>query len=375
MTDAFIYQAVRSAIGKRDGAFANHRADDLLGDVLKGLVEKAGIKASEIEDVVTGCVTQVNEQGVNVGRNAALAAGFPVTVCGTTVNRLCGSSQQAAHFAAATVISGAADLVVAAGVENMTRVAMGSDGVMPSERLMERFDLIPQGQSAELIAERWGLSREAVDKFSFDSHQKALAAIDAGRFKDEIIPVVTSTKTVDTDEGPRRETSLEKLATLKTAFRSDGVVTAGSSSQISDGASALLIGSQEAGKRLKLTPKARFVATAVSGVDPTIMLTGPIPATEKVLKKAGLQLKDIELFEVNEAFAPVCLAWLRETGADPKLLNVNGGAIALGHPLGASGARLLTTMVHELHRRKARYGLVTMCIGFGQATATIIERI
>lgn len=375
MSDAFIYHALRSPIGKRDGAFANHRADDLLGDVLKGLVEKAGIAAAEVEDVITGCVTQVNEQGVNVGRNAALAAGFPVSVCGTTVNRLCGSSQQAAHFAAGTVLSGASDLVIAAGVENMTRVAMGSDGVMPSERLMERFDLIPQGQSAELIAERWGLTRQEIDQFSFQSHQKALAAIDAGKFKDEILPIVTSSKTVDTDEGPRRDTSLERLGTLKTAFRSDGVVTAGSSSQISDGAAALLIGSKEAGKRLNLAPKARFVATAVSGVDPTIMLTGPIPATQKVLQKAGLKLSDIELFEVNEAFAPVCLAWLKETGADPKLLNVNGGAIALGHPLGASGARLITTIVHELHRRKARYGLVTMCIGFGQATATIIERV
>jgi acetyl-CoA acetyltransferase family protein len=375
MADAFIYQGVRSPIGKRDGAFAGLRPDDLLGDVLKGLVKKTGIDPHEIEDVITGCVSQVNEQGVNIGRNAALAAGFPVTVCGTTVNRLCGSSQQASSFAAGAVLSGANELLVAAGVENMTRVPMGSDGATPSERVLERFDIIPQGHSAELIAEKWQLTRKALDEFSYESHKKAIAAIDAGRFKDEIIAITTGGRTVDTDEGPRRDSNLDKLATLKPAFRADGVVTAAASSQISDGAAALLIGTKEAGKRLDLTPKARFVATAVAGVDPTIMLTGPIPATEKVLAKAGLKLKDIDLFEVNEAFAPVCMAWLKETGADPKRLNVNGGAIALGHPLGASGARLITTILHELHRRKARYGLVTMCIGFGQATATIIERI
>jgi acetyl-CoA acetyltransferase family protein len=375
MADAFIYQGVRSPLGKRDGAFAGIRPDDLLADVLKGLVKKTGIEPHEIEDVITGCVSQVNEQGVNIGRNAALAAGFPITVCGTTVNRLCGSSQQAASFAAGAVMSGANELVVAAGVENMTRVPMGSDGATPSDRILERFDLIGQGHSAELIAEKWQLTRQALDEFSLASHNKAIAAIDAGRFKDEIIPITTGGKTIDTDEGPRRGGSMEKLASLKTAFRDDGVITAASSSQITDGAAALLIGTKEAGKRLDLTPKARFVATAVCGVDPTIMLTGPIPATQKVLEKAGLKLKDIDLFEVNEAFAPVCMAWLKETGADPKKLNVNGGAIALGHPLGASGARLITTMVHELQRRKARYGLITMCIGFGQATATIIERV
>ncbi|HEX4925506.1 MAG TPA: thiolase family protein [Bdellovibrionales bacterium] len=374
MSEAYIFEGLRSPIGKGNGALAGVRPDDLLADVLAALVKKTNIKAEFVEDVITGCVTQVQEQGVNVGRNAALAAGFPVTVCGTTVNRLCGSSQQASSFAAGAVMSGANDLVIAAGTESMSRIPMGSDAAVTSERILDRFDIIPQGLSAELIAEKWNMTREELNKFSYESHQKALKAIDEGKFASEIVPISANGKTVTTDEGPRRDTSLEKLANLKPAFKADGKISAGNSSQISDGAAALLIGNETAAKKYGLKPKARFVATAVAGIDPTIMLTGPIPATQKVLAKAGLTINDIDLIEINEAFAPVVISWLKECGADPKKVNVNGGAIALGHPLGASGARLLTTLVHEMERRKARYGLVTMCIGFGQATATIIER-
>ncbi len=373
--DAFIFEGLRSPIGKSNGGLSGIRPDDLLADVLSGLVKNTGIRAEFVEDVITGCVTQVQEQGVNIARNAALAAGFPTTVCGTTVNRLCGSSQQACTFAAATIATGAADLVIGAGTESMSRVPMGSDAAVTSDRILDRFDIIPQGLSAELIAEKWEMTREQLDVFSFNSHKKALAAMDAGYFKEQILPITVKGKTVSTDEGPRRDTSIEKLKSLKPAFKPDGFISAGHSSQISDGAAALLIGSKDAADRFKLKPKARFVAAAVSGVDPTIMLTGPITATEKVLKKAGLKIGDMDLIEINEAFAPVVLAWLKDTGADESRVNVNGGAIALGHPLGASGARLLTTIIHELERRKKRYGLVTMCIGFGQATATIIERL
>ena len=375
MAEAFIYGSARSVLGKKNGCLSGIRPDEMLADVLSALVKRTNVAPTAIEDIITGCVTQVQEQGVNIGRNAALAAGFPVSVCGTTVNRLCGSSQQAATFAAAVVGSGHADLVIAAGVESMSRVPMGSDASSTSERVLDRFDIIPQGNSAELIAQKWNCSREEVDAFSLESHRKALAAIDQGYFKNEIVPITVNGKVLSVDETPRRESSLQALAALKPAFRENGVVSAGSSSQITDGAAALLIGSAEAGRRAELKPLARFVATAVAGVDPTIMLTGVIPATAKVLKKAGLKLSDIDLFEVNEAFAPVCLAWLKETGADRTKLNVNGGAIALGHPLGASGARIMTTLVHEMQRRKVRYGLITMCIGFGQATATIIERV
>ncbi|MBI2900585.1 MAG: thiolase family protein [Planctomycetes bacterium] len=371
MRHAYLYEAVRTPIGKRDGGLASIRPDDLLADTLAALVKRAGIDAAAVEDVIAGCVTQTGEQGLNIARIAALCAGFPVTVCGTSVNRQCGSSQQAANFAAATVASGQADLVIAAGVESMTRVPMMSDGGTISDRLLDRYDLVNQGIAAEIVAEKWRLTRQEIDAFSFESHRKAVAARDSGRFDEEIVPVGS----VKRDEGPRTDTSLEKLATLKSAFRDGGLITAGNSSQISDGAAALLVGSEEAAKAFDLRPKARFVATALAGVDPTIMLTGPIPATQKVLRKAGLKISDIDLVEINEAFAPVILAWLAETGADRARVNVNGGAIALGHPLGATGARLLTTIVHELHRRKARYGLVTMCIGFGQATATIIERV
>ncbi len=371
MRHAYLFQAVRTPIGKRDGGLAKIRPDDLLADTLAALVRKANIDAAAVEDVVAGCVTQTGEQGLNVARIAALSAGFPVTVCGTSVNRQCGSSQQAANFAAATVASGGADLLIAAGVESMTRVPMMSDAGPISDRLQERYDLVGQGISAELVAERWRLTRPELDAFSLESHRRAAAAADGGKFDEEIVPIGE----VKRDEGPRRDTSLEKMASLKPSFREGGLVTAGNSSQISDGAAALLLGSEEAAKAFDLRPMARFVATAVAGVDPTIMLTGPIPAAQKVLRRAGLKMSDIDLFEVNEAFASVVVAWTKETGADPARVNVNGGAVALGHPLGATGARLLTTLVHELRRRKARYGLVTMCIGFGQATATIIERV
>ncbi|MBI4563268.1 MAG: thiolase family protein [Planctomycetes bacterium] len=374
MKNTYIYEALRSPIGKNQGIFTSLPPVDLLAEVLKAIVQRAAVPSAEIEDVVTGCVTQVQEQGVNVARMAALAAGFPVGVCGTTVNRLCGSSQQAANFAAAAVSSAMADLVLAAGVESMSRVPMGSDAGPMSDRVLDRYELVPQGIAAEWIAEKWGLAREALDGWSLQSHARAIRATDAGHFDAEIVPIRAGGREVRMDEGPRRDTSLEALKGLPLAFKERGVITAGNSSQISDGAAALLIGSEEAGRRLGLKPRARFVATAIAGVDPTLMLTGPIPATKRVLARAGLKLSDIDLFEVNEAFASVVLAWLQEVGADPAKVNVNGGAIALGHPLGATGARLLTTMVYELVRRKARYGLTVMCIGFGQATATILER-
>jgi len=374
--DAFIFDALRTPMGKRKGNFAEKRPDDLFADLLIALTKKAKIEPKEIEDVIVGCVTQINEQSWNIARNALLTAGFPVEVCGTTVNRLCGSSQQAIHFAAATIQSGGADLVIAGGVESMTRVPMGSDGYTPSKRFESNFEIVHQGTSAERIAEQWNLSRADLDQFSLDSHLKAIAAIDEGKFKSEIEPITTQDgHLIDTDEGPRRDTSMEVLGSLKSAFSESGKVTAGNASQITDGAAALLMGNEETGKRLGLTPRARIINTAVAGVDPTIMLTGPIPATQKILKKAGLQLSDIQLFEVNEAFASVPLAWQKDIGADPSLINVNGGAIALGHPLGATGARLFTTLLNEMERRQTTYGLVTMCIGFGQATATIIERV
>ena len=383
MADAYVYEASRTAIGRRGGALSKMRPDELAAANLKAMVEKAGIDAGEIEDVIMGCVTQVGEQGMNIGRTAALIAGFPITVTGTTVNRMCGSSLQTINFAAQAVMSGMQDLVVGAGVESMSRVQMGSDVAPLSEGLTDRFDIINQGLSAELIAKKWGHRREELDAFALESHRRALMAIDEGYFAREIgaVEVEGEEGPVEfkVDEGPRRGSTAEKLAGLKPAFREDGVITAASSSQISDGAAAVLIGSREVGERLGKVPRAKFRATAVAGVDPTIMLTGPIPVTRKVLKKAGLKLSDIELFEVNEAFAPVVLAWADEMEEDrEKLLartNVNGGAIALGHPLGCSGARLLTTLLHEMERRDLTLGLATLCIGFGQAVATVIERV
>ena len=389
MPTAVITSAVRSAIGKKKGAFASTRADDLLAQVLAGLIDRAKVDPAAVEDVIAGCVTQIGEQGFNVARTAALIAGFPVETTGTTVNRQCGSSQQALHFAAQAILAGQMEMIIAAGVESMTRVPMGSDaaigiqGVAPafplSERFSARYNFVPQHHSAELVAEKWKISRTECEAFSYESHKRAAAAREAGRYRNEILPIAIkdatgAERTVSEDEGIRPDTSREKLAALQPVVKPDGVVTAGTSSQISDGAAALLVTSEERARALGLQPKARIVATAVAGVDPTMMLHGVIPATQKVLGKAGLAKNDIGLVEINEAFASVPLAWAKELDWDLTTVNVNGGAIALGHPLGCSGARLMTTLLAEMEARKVRYGLQTMCIGFGQATATIVER-
>jgi len=379
MNQAYILEAKRTAIGKRKGSLSGLRADDLAAASLRATVDAAGIDAAHVEDVVMGCVTQIGEQGFNVARTAALAAGFPITVCGTSVNRQCGSSLQAFNFATGMIMSGQHDLLLAAGVESMSRVEMGSDGGGISEAVLERFDIIPQGLSAEMIAQRWNLTRGQLDAFALESHERALAAVDAGRFEREIAPIEAISPDGErfmfaTDEGPRRGGSLDKLSRLRPAFREDGVVTAASSSQISDGACAILVGTREKAAELGLKRRARVVATAIAGVDPTIMLTGVIPATQKVLERANLSIDQIDLFEVNEAFAPVVLAWAADTRGDLQRTNVNGGACALGHPLGCSGVRLMTTLLHEMERRDVRYGLATLCIGFGQAVATIIDR-
>jgi acetyl-CoA acyltransferase len=392
MSNAVIVDAVRTPAGRRNGKYKDLHPVDLASLPLRAVVERTGIDPGLIEDVIMGCVSQTGEQGLNIARNAALAAGFPEDVVGTTVDRQCGSSQQSAHFAAQGVMAGAYDVVIAAGVESMTRVPMGvtaqqGPGMPFGPLVMERYahGLVPQGISAEMIADKWGFSREELDQIGLDSHQRAARATEEGRFETQIIPVTVrgengSEEVVTRDEGIRIDTNMEKLASLQPAFKPDGVVTAGNSSQISDGASAVLIMSEEKATELGLTPKARFVQFALAGVDPVMMLTGPIPATSKVLNRAGLSLDDIDLFEVNEAFASVIAAWRAELGgADPMALwektNVNGGAIALGHPLGASGAKLLTTLVHELERTGGRYGLQAMCEGGGMANALIIERV
>jgi len=381
MQNAVIVGAVRTAVGKKNGKLAGVRPDDLLADTLKALVARVKIDPSEVEDVVMGCVDQVGEQGFNIARNAALIAGFPVDVCGTTLDRMCGSGQQAANFAAMGVMAGQYECVIAGGVENMSRVPMGSNGAGPgdgplSPRLQALYDIVPQGISAEMIAEQWGIKREELDEYAAQSHERAGRAIAEGRFKREIAPLTLADGSVfDTDEGVRVPVNREKMAALAPSFKPDGVVTAANSSQISDGAAALLIMSEARAKALGLKPRARIVATALAGVDPVIMLTGPIPATQRVLKKAGMKLEQIDLIEINEAFASVVLAWERELHPDMSRVNVNGGAIALGHPLGCSGGKLMTTLLHELERTKKRYGLQTMCIGFGQGIATIIERL
>jgi acetyl-CoA acetyltransferase family protein len=389
MSDAVIVAAARSAIGKKKGSLAATRADDLLAYVLRSLVERAKVDPKEVEDVITGCVTQIGEQGFNVSRTAALMAGFPVETTGTTVNRQCGSSQQALHFAAMAVMAEQMEAVIAAGVESMSRVAMGSDaamgmpGVAPaipfSPMFNERYAFVPQHTSAEMVAEKWKVSRHDCEVFALESHKRAAAAREGGRFKDEIVALKVKTPegqdvTFEADEGIRPDTTLEKLATLKPVVKADGVVTAGTSSQISDGAAAVLVMSGKKAKALGLRPRARIVTTQVAGVDPTMMLHGVIPATLKALAKAGLKKEDIGLVEINEAFASVPLAWSKELGWSLDNVNVNGGAVALGHPLGCSGARLMTTLLHEMEKRDVRYGLQTMCIGFGQATATIIDR-
>lgn len=382
MREAVIVEAVRTPVGRRNGALSVIRSEDLAGLVLREVVKRARIDPGLIEDVLMGCVTQVGEQGFCLGRQAALIADYPQHVPGLTIDRQCGSSQQAIHFAAQAILAGDMDIVVAAGVENMSRVPMGSNvkGTEPSTELTSRYEIINQGLSAERIAEQWNLSRQQLDEFSLESHEKALKSQEEGRFDREIMPISVvledgSPAIIKMDEGPRRNTSLEKLAALKSPFLENGRVTAGNASQISDGAAAVLIMSREKALELGLKPRFRIVARSVLGSDPTLMLTGPIAVTAKVLAKAGLSLADIDTFEVNEAFAAVTLAWLKDTGADPKKLNPNGGAIALGHPLGASGAKLMCTMMNELERSGGRYGLQTMCEGHGMANATIIERL
>jgi acetyl-CoA acyltransferase len=382
MRDAVIVAAVRTPVGKRNGALAGVHPVDLSAHVLNALAERAGLAdPAVVDDVIWGCVSQVGEQTFDIARNAVLAAGWPQSVPGVTVDRQCGSSQQSVHFAAAGLVSGQYDVVVAGGVESMSRVPMGSsigpNRANPSGSGLETVfhGVAPnQGISAEMIAEQWGQTRTQLDEYSVASHEKAAAAIDGGRFTAQITPVKLEDGTVvDTDEGVRRGSSVEGLAKLKPAFRPDGVIHAGNSSQISDGAAALLMTTSEKAAELGLTPVARVHTAALAAADPVIMLTAPIPATRKALAKSGLSLADIGVFEVNEAFAPVPLAWLAEIGADPAKLNPNGGAIALGHPLGGSGARLMTTLVHHMRDNGIRYGLQTMCEGGGQANATILE--
>ena len=381
MREAVIVEAVRSPVGRKNGKLAGVRPDDLAAHVLSELVRRAGIDPAVVEDVILGCVDQLGEQGLNIARNAALIAGLPLDVCGVTLDRMCGSGQQAANFGFGMVASGQHDCLIVGGVESMTRVPMGSSAQGPGEgpispRLAERYQIVPQGISAELVAEKWAIARGELDEFSARSHEKAGRAIAEGRFRREIVPVTLPDGTVfDTDEGVRVPVNREKVASLAPSFKPDGVVTAANSSQISDGAAALLVMSGEKARALGLRPRARFVATALAGVDPTIMLTGPIPATRRALARSGLGLADVDRFEINEAFASVVLAWEQELHPDMSKVNVNGGAIALGHPLGCSGARLLTTLLHELERSGGRFGLQTMCIGFGQGIATIIERL
>jgi acetyl-CoA acyltransferase len=378
--DAVIVAAVRTAVGKRNGALSSVHPVDLSAHVLQALAERSGIDPAVVDDVIWGCVSQFGEQTFDVARNAVLAAGWPLSVPGVTVDRQCGSSQQSVHFAAAGLVSGQYDVVVAGGVESMSRVPMGSSmgTANPSgSGLATVFNGVPpnQGIGAEMMAERWGLSRTQLDEFSLASHEKAAAAIDEGRFTAQITPVKLDDGTVvDTDEGVRRGSTLEALAQLKPAFKKpDGVIHAGNSSQISDGAAALLMTTSDKAREFGLTPVARVRTAVLAADDPVIMLTAPIPATRKALRKSGLRIDEIGAFEVNEAFAPVPLAWLAEIGADPKALNSNGGAIALGHPLGASGARIMTTLVHHMRDNGIRYGLQTMCEGGGQANATILE--
>ncbi len=384
MPTAVIVDAIRTPLGRRNGKLKDWHPVDLAAETLKAIVQRTGIDPALIDDVVMGCVMQVGEQGLNIARNAVLAAGWPESVPGTTVDRQCGSSQQAAHFAAQGVIAGAYDIVVAAGVENMSRVPMGASvasgpgkpmGDLVAERYKPVGGLVPQGISAELIAEKWGLSRDEMDAFAAESHQRAARATAEGRFEREIHPVMGADGELMTkDEGIRPDSSMETLAKLKPAFLPEGRVTAGNSSQITDGSAAILIMSEEKAAALGLRPRARFVQFTLAAEDPRMMLTAPIPATQKLLAKAGLSIDDIDLFEVNEAFASVPLAWLKELGADPAKMNVNGGAIALGHPLGASGARIMTSMLNELERIGGRYALQTMCEGGGMANATLIER-
>jgi len=378
MRDAVIVDAVRTPVGRRNGAYKDTHPVDLSAHILNALVERTGIDPTIVEDVIWGVVGQVGEQALNVGRNAVLAAGWPESIPGTTVDRQCGSSQQAVHFAAAGVLSGQYDVAVAGGVEVMTRVPMGSSigkdvGFPFGPRMLKRYEgqQINQGLGAEMIAEKWNFSRQQLDEFSLSSHQKAAAAIDAGAFTGQYAAVPGTG--LEVDEGVRRDTTLDKLGSLKPAFKEDGVIHAGNSSQISDGSGALLIMTSEKARELGLKPLVRLTHFALAGDDPVMMLSAPIPATAKVLTKSGLSIKEIGAYEINEAFAPVPLAWLSETGADADKLNPLGGAIAIGHPLGGSGAVLMTRLVHHMVDNGIRYGLQSMCEGGGMANATVLE--
>ncbi len=382
MREVVIVEGVRSPVGRRKGKLNEMRPDDLAAVVLEGLMERAGIDKALVEDIILGCVSQSGEQGGNIARTAALIAGFPDFVPGVTIDRQCGSSQQAVHFGAQAILAGDMDIVIAGGVESMTRVPMFSNmqGAQPSGKLTDQYEIINQGLSAERIAEQWGFSRQQLDAYAVKSHERAQNAIESGHYDKEIVSIEvpeehSSFQKVATDEGPRPGTTEEVLAGLKPAFDEQGVITAGNASQMSDGASAVLLMSNEKAQELGLKPKARILARTVVGSDPTLMLTGPIEATKKVLAKAGLSIEEIDRYEVNEAFAPVPLAWLSDIGGDPDKLNVNGGAIALGHPLGATGTKLLVSLIHELERSNSRYGLLAICEGMGMANATIIERL
>jgi acetyl-CoA acyltransferase len=375
--EALIIDAVRSPIGRKNGALAAIRGDDLAAQVLNGLIEPHGLDPAEIEDVQMGCVTQIGEQGWNVGRMAVLAAGWPVDVAATTVDRQCGSSMQTNFNAAAAVMAGQLDVVVSAGVEMMSRVPMGSNGGSLSERVTDRHQIVMQGISAELLAREWSLSRADVDAYSLESHRRAVAASDAGRFEREIVPIDLGGDLLAIDEAPRRDTSAEALAALRPAFDPEGVVTAGNSSQIVDGSAAVLVTSERAAARLGLEPRGRFVSFGLAGVDPTRMLHGNPIAMRKALDKAGLSLDDVSVIEVNEAFATVVLQTAHDLHLEERMddINPNGGGISLGHPLGATGARITATLLNELDRREARYGIASMCVGFGMAIAGVVERL
>lgn len=382
MRNAVIVDAVRTPVGRRNGGLRDIHPVDLASIPLSALIESTGIDPALVDDVILGCVSQTGEQAFNVARNAVLAAGFPEEVPGTTVDRQCGSGQQAVHFAAQGIMAGAYDVAIAGGVESMSRIPMGvtaeqGPGFPFGPKMLARYaqGLVPQGLSAEMMADKWGLSREYLDSIALDSHTRAALAADEGRFDSQIVPVETPGGLITRDEGIRRETSAEALASLKPAFKADGRITAGNSSQISDGAAALLVMGEDVAERLGLTPLVRFRSFAVAGADPVIMLSAPIPATFKAVERAGIALEDVDLFEVNEAFASVPGAWLAETGVPWEKVNVNGGAIALGHPLGCSGARVMTTLIHEMRRTGARYGLQAICEGGGMANATLLEAV
>jgi acetyl-CoA acyltransferase len=388
VTSVVIVAAARTPVGRFRGSLTDVRADHLGAHLIKNLISRAGLTSAQVDDVIFGCVTQVGEQSANIARTSILSAGWPVTIPGMTIDRKCGSAEAAVHVAVGAIAAGAADVVIAGGAESMSRVPMGGNRDVHGEPFgwlaSQRFDLVSQGEAAERIVDAWSLSRENLDDYAVESHRRAAAAADSGFFREEIVPIPVASLSENresaaplfaNDETIRRDTSKEKLAKLKTSFRPEGRVTAGNASQISDGAAALLLMSENAAQRLGVKPRARIRALTAVGSDPTLMLTGPIAATQKVLQRAGLTKEDIDLYEVNEAFACVPLIWMRELGISSERLNVNGGAIALGHPLGASGARIMTTLLHELERRQARFGLQAICCAGGMATATIIERL